>query len=57
MKEIIANYLFNDEMKAKVVKELNDNINIPIIGEKPEEKIITAIWETFEAVLKKAILK
>ena len=57
MKEIIANYLFNDEMKAKVVKELNDNINIPIIGEKTEEKIITAIWETFEAVLKKAILK
>ena len=31
MKEMIASYLFNDEMKAKVVKELNDNINIPII--------------------------
>ena len=57
MKEMIAAYLFNDEMKAKVVKELNANINIPIIGESTEEKIITAIWETFEAVLKKAILK
>jgi|TARA_R100000231_G_C5329233_1_gene165840 hypothetical protein len=57
MKELIANYLFNDEMKAKVVKELNDNINIPIINEKTEEKIITAIWETVEAVLKKVILK
>lgn len=57
MKEMIAAYLFNDDMKAKVVKELNENINIPIIGEATEEKIITAIWETFEAVLKKAILK
>jgi hypothetical protein len=57
MKDLIAAYLFNDEMKARVIKELNENINIPIIGEGTEEKIITAIWETFEAVLKKAILK
>tara|TARA_R110000751_G_scaffold179942_1_gene286318 strand:- start:839 stop:1012 length:174 start_codon:yes stop_codon:yes gene_type:complete len=57
MKDLIAAYLFNDQMKAKVIKELNENINIPIIGEGTEEKIITAIWETFEAVLKKAILK
>ena len=40
MKEMIANYLFNDEMKDKIVKELNDNINIPIINEKTEGKII-----------------
>tara|TARA_R100001015_G_C4633276_1_gene198000 strand:- start:2434 stop:2607 length:174 start_codon:yes stop_codon:yes gene_type:complete len=57
MKELIAGYLFNDEMKAKVIKELNANINIPIINEKTEEKILTAIWETVEAVLKKVILK
>ena len=54
---MIAAYLFNDEMKEKVVKELNANINIPIINEKTEEKIISAIWETVEAVLKKVILK
>jgi hypothetical protein len=57
MKEMIAAYLFNDEMKEKVVKELNANINIPIINEKTEEKIISAIWETVESVLKKVILK
>ena len=56
MKEMIAAYLFNDEMKAKVIKELNENINIPIINEKTEEKILSAIWETVEAVLKKVIL-
>ena len=57
MKEMIANYLFNDEMKDKIVKELNDNINIPIINEKTEGKIIEAIYETVEACVKKAILK
>lgn len=56
-KEMVVEYLFNDETKAKVIKELNENINIPIINEKTEEKIISAIWETVEAVLKKVILK
>ena len=57
MKELIADYLFNDEMKAKVVKELNDDINIPIINEQTECKIIEAIYEVVEACVKKAILK
>ena len=64
MKEMIASYLFmvvdyifNDEMKEKIVKALNDNIDIPIIGEKTEEKIISAIYDTVEEVVKKEILK
>ena len=57
MKELIADYLFNDEMKAKVCKELNEDINIPIINEKTEGKIIEAIYETVEACVKKAIMK
>ena len=57
MKQMIADYLFNDEMKAKVVKELNDNINVPIINEKTEGKIIEAIYECVEACIKKVILK
>ena len=57
MKQMIADYLFNDKMKDKIVKELNDNINIPIINEKTEGKIIEAIYETVESVLKRVILK
>ena len=57
MKELICNFLFNDEMKAKIVKELNDDINIPILNEKTEGKIFEAIYEVFEACVKKAILK
>lgn len=57
MKEIIANYLFNDEMKAKIIKALNENVDIPIISEKTEEKILTAIYDSVEDIVKAEILK
>ena len=57
MKEIIADYLFNDEMKAKIIKALNDNVDIPIISEKTEEKILTAIYDSVEEIVKAEILK
>ena len=57
MQKMIADYIFNDEMKNKIVKELNANINIPIINEKTEGKIIEAIYETVESVVKGVILR
>ena len=54
---MVVNYIFNDEMKEKIVKELNDNVNIPIISEKTEGKIIDALYDSVEEVIKKAILK
>jgi len=53
--DIIAEYLFNPEMKAKILKGLNDDINIPIIGEKTEAKILDAIYSTIEGVLKNVL--
>ena len=57
LKEMVVNYIFNDEMKAKIVKEPNDNVNIPIINEKTEAKILEAVYESVEQVVKKAIMK
>ena len=57
IQSLIAQYLFNEDTKETLVKELNKNINIPIIGEKTEEKIIRAIWDTVEEVFKKVLLK
>ena len=57
LQDMVADYIFNDEMKNKIVKELNENINIPIINEKTEGKIIEAIYETVESVVKGVILK
>ena len=50
-------YLFNDENKQKIVDELNKNVNIPIINEDTEEKIISAIYEVFEDVMGKVLNK
>jgi len=57
LKEMVVNYIFNDEMKDKIITKLNDNVDIPIISEKTEEKIITAIYDSVEEVVKEAIMK
>lgn len=54
---MVANYIFNDEMKSKIITKLNENVDIPIISEKTEEKIITAIYDSVEEVVKEAIMK
>ncbi len=55
--KIVAGYIFNDEMKEKMIKKMNDNVDIPIISEKTEEKILTAIWESMEEVVKEALIE
>ena len=57
IKEMVVGYIFNEEMKAKIVKELNDNVDIPFISEKTEGKILDAVYDSVEDVIKKAILK
>ena len=52
--ELIAK-IFDDKLQEKVVKALNDNINIPILNEKTEEKIFNAIYDSIEDVVKNAI--
>ena len=56
IKQMIVDYIFNDEMKDKIVKELNDNVNIPIISEKTEAKILNAIYDSIEEVIKETII-
>ena len=57
LKKVIVNWLFTEERKVKLIKALNDNVDIPILSEKTEQKILIAIWESIEDVLKQAILK
>lgn len=53
--KLIADQMFNEATKTKVVDGLNKNINIPIINEDTEEKIITAIYEVVEDVMKEVL--
>jgi hypothetical protein len=49
--------LFNDENKDKMIDALNAKINIPIIGESAERKIIENVYEVVEEVLESMMLK
>jgi|TARA_R110002020_G_scaffold269907_1_gene485231 hypothetical protein len=57
IQEMIMKYLFNDENRDKIISELNKNVNIPIINEDTEEKIIAAIYDVFEDVMGKVLKK
>ena len=57
IQEMIMKYLFNDENRDKIISELNKNVNIPIINEDTEEKIIAAIYDVFEDVMEKVLKK
>ena len=56
-KEEIINKIFDDELQAKIVTKLNEHIDIPIISEKTEEKILNAIYDTVEDVVKNAMIE
>ena len=57
IQEMIMKYLFNDKNRDKIISELNKNVNIPIINEDTEEKIIAAIYDVFEDVMGKVLKK
>ena len=55
--KIVAGYIFNDEMKAKMITKMNENVDIPFISEKTEAKILDAIWDSVEDTVKEALIK
>ena len=55
--KMIMEYLFNEDNKAKIIEELNKSVNIPIINEDTEEKVISAIYNVFEDVMGKVLSK
>jgi hypothetical protein len=57
IQKMIMEYLFNDDNKQKIIDELNKNVNIPIINEDTEEKVIAAIYNVFEDVMGKVLSK
>ena len=55
--KIVAGYIFNDKMKAELIAKMNESVDIPFISEKTEAKILDAIWESVEEVVKEALIK
>jgi|TARA_Y100001938_G_C7952772_1_gene360149 hypothetical protein len=55
-KSKIVDAIFDDQLKDKLIKKLNSDINIPIIGEDTEEKILVALYDAIEDVVKEVII-
>ena len=53
----MVDYLCNEETKAEIIEKLNDRIDIPIINEKTEAKVLNSIYSVVEDVIKKVLLK
>ena len=57
IEEWVSKKLDDPATKKEVVDRWNDSVNIPILNEKVEEKIFSAIYDSAVAVLKKVLVK
>ena len=55
-KEAIVDSIFDDELQEKVITALNENIDIPFISEKTEQKILDAMYDSIEDIIKATVL-
>jgi hypothetical protein len=56
LEEFLEEKVFNDETKDKLVKGLNDKVDIPFISEKTEGKIIDSLISVVFEIFKKVLL-
>ena len=54
-KDEIIDKIFDDELQEKLVKALNDNVDIPFLSEKTEAKIFNAVYDSVEDVVKEVM--
>ena len=53
--KLIADDLLSDENGAEIIAEINKAVDIPIISENTEKKILEALWKVIKSVLLKKI--
>ena len=54
-KDDIIDKIFDDELQEKLVKALNDNVDIPFLSEKTEAKIFNALYDSIEDIVKEVM--
>lgn len=55
--QLYIELLDNDKFKKHLIRELNDDIDIPIINEKTERKVLNSIYKVILTSLKKVDIK
>ena len=51
--ELYIELLDNDDFKKHLIRELNEDIDIPIINEKTERKVLNSIYKVVVSSMKK----
>ena len=54
-KDAIIDKIFDDELQEKLVKALNDNVDIPFLSENTEAKIFNALYDSIEDIVKEVM--
>ena len=54
-KDAIIDKIFDDELQEKLVNKLNANVDIPFLSEKTEAKILNAVYDSVEDVVKEVM--
>ena len=57
LKKDMMEEVFNDELQKEVVDALNAHVDIPFLSEKTEEKMMNAVYDTVEGIIKKVIME
>ena len=57
LKKDMMEEVFNDELQKEVVDALNAHVDIPFLSEKTEEKMMNAVYDTVEGIIKILIAK
>jgi len=55
--DMMVDYLCNEETKEEILKALNEAVDIPMINEKTEAKILDAIYSVVDTAIKVDIRK
>ena len=54
-KDAIIDKIFDEDLQEKLITKLNENIDIPFISEKTEAKILNALYDSIEDVVKEVM--
>tara|TARA_R100000742_G_C4175816_1_gene12556 strand:- start:109 stop:318 length:210 start_codon:yes stop_codon:yes gene_type:complete len=54
-KDAIIEKIFDEKLQEKIVSKLNENVDIPFISEKTEAKVLNAIYDSIEDVVKEVM--
>ena len=55
LKKLAVEMVLNEETKDKIVKKLNEKVDLPLVSEATEKELIEGIYEAMQEAISEAI--